>query len=61
MMKTIYQSTATVLALFCLSLVVPQPANAQYVTPAIMDSVTLESELDYIQKRTGIYNDFWAI
>lgn len=61
MMKTIYQSTATVLALFCLSLVGFQTANAQYVTPAIMDSVTLESQLDYIQNRTRIYNDFRAI
>lgn len=60
-MKTIYQSTATVLALFCLSLVGFQTANAQYVTPAIMDSVTLESQLDYIQNRTRIYNDFRAI
>ncbi len=60
-MKTIYQLTATLLALFCLSLVGLQSANAQYVTPAIMDTVTLESQLDYIQDRTRIYNDFRAI
>lgn len=60
-MKTTYRSTVTILALFCLSLVCIQPSSAQYVTPAIMDTVSLESQLDYIQDRTRIYNDFRAI
>jgi hypothetical protein len=36
-------------------------AVAQYVTPAILDSASLESQLDYIEERTRIYNDFRAV
>lgn len=60
-MKTTYRSTITIIALFCFSLICIQPSSAQYVTPSIMDSVSLESQLDYIQDRTRIYNDFRAI
>ena len=61
MMKSIYLSTATILAIFCLSMVSVQSLNAQYVTPAILDTASLESQLTYIQERTRIYNDFRAI
>ncbi len=61
MMKSIYQSTATILAIFCLSMVSVQSLNAQYVTPAILDTASLESQMTYIQERTRIYNDFRAI
>lgn len=60
-MKTNYHSIATFLALFCLAILLIQPCHAQYVTPAILDSVSLESQLDYVQERTRIYNDFRAI
>ena len=61
MMKSIYLSTATILAIFCLSMVSVQSLNAQYVTPEILDTASLESQLTYIQERTRIYNDFRAI
>jgi len=61
MMKSIYLSTATILAIFCLSMVSVQSLNAQYVTPAILDTGSLESQLTYIQEKTRIYNDFRAI
>ncbi len=61
MMKSIYLSTATILAIFCLSMVSVQSLNAQYVTPVILDTASLESQLTYIQERTRIYNDFRAI
>lgn len=61
MMKSIYLSTATILAIFCLSMVSVQSLNAQYVTPSILDTASLESQLTYIQERTRIYNDFRAI
>lgn len=61
MMRKIYYSTTAFLALICLSLVCIQPSSAQYVTPAILDSASLENQLDYIQERTRIYNDFRAI
>ena len=60
-MKTIYQSTALYLVSFCLSFICMLTAKAQYVTPAIMDSSSLEAQLDYLQERTRIYNDFRAI
>ena len=37
------------------------PAKAQYVTPAILDSAGMDSQLEYIEERTRIYNDFRAI
>ncbi len=61
MMKTINKSTAKFLIILCLSMAGFQFSHAQYVTPAILDSVSLESQLDYIQERTRIYNDFRAI
>lgn len=40
-------------------LVLPSPA--QYVTPAVLDTTDMETQLDYIQERTRIYNDYRAI
>ena len=50
-------------ALLIIGLALPglQNVNAQYTTPAILDSASIESQLDYIQQRTRIYNDFRAI
>lgn len=54
--------TATIiLAVLCLFITSQQTVYAQYTMPAVMDSSSLESQLDYIQDRTRIYNDFRAI
>ncbi len=37
------------------------PVKAQYRTPAILDSVSMEAQLAYIQKKTRIYDNFRAI
>ena len=34
---------------------------AQYTMPEIMDTATIESQMDYLQERTRIYNDYRAI
>ncbi|MEN8227118.1 MAG: hypothetical protein ABFS38_03105 [Bacteroidota bacterium] len=60
-MKLINQSFPAILALFCISMITVQSSSAQYVTPAIMDSASLESQLNYVKERTRIYNDFRAI
>ena len=61
MMKTTGQSPSKLLAFACLIIVCIQTADAQYTMPAVMDSATLESQLDYIQEGTRIYNDYRAI
>jgi hypothetical protein len=38
-----------------------QSATAQYSMPAVMDTARLEEQLDYIQERTRIYNDYRAV
>lgn len=45
----------------CLAMFNILPSKAQYVTPAILDTTDVETQLDYIQERTRIYNDFRAI
>ncbi len=60
-MKRIIQYLGTPLLAICLAIPCIQSANAQYITPAILDSVSLEGQLDYIQERTRIYNDYRAI
>lgn len=47
--------------MICLSLSGIPSLKAQYVTPAILDSATMDSQLEYVQERTRIYNDFRAI
>lgn len=61
MMKTMKELSLVLVAAFCLYMAGIQSLNAQYVTPAILDSASLEVQLDYIQERTRIYNDFRAI
>lgn len=60
-MKMIPRNCSSFLLVICLSITGIQSSSAQYVTPAILDSASLESQLDYIQERTRIYNDFRAI
>ena len=38
-----------------------RPSAAQYSMPQVMDTARLEVQLDYIQERTRIYNDYRAI
>ncbi len=61
MTKIHIASTSTYLLVLCFLMIKIQSSEAQYVTPAIMDSASLEVQLDYIQERTRIYNDFRAI
>jgi preprotein translocase subunit SecF len=61
MMMKICRTSAIVLAVLCLLINSQQTLSAQYTMPAVMDSSSLESQLDYIQDRTRIYNDFRAI
>lgn len=36
-------------------------ASAQYAMPEVMDTATFKQQMDYIQEKTRIYNDFRAI
>ncbi len=56
-------SNHRVAALLIAALVISmlQPIQAQSGAIALMDTTTLESQLDYIQERTRIYNDYRAI
>ena len=47
--------------LFFSILFIVSPASGQYIMPAVMDSASVRSQLEYIQERTRIYNDFRAI
>jgi len=47
--------------LACLLSLCVVTARSQYTMPAIMDSASIQSQLDYLQERTRIYNDFRAI
>ena len=60
-MKTIQMNYSSLLLVICLSIFGIQSSSAQYVTPAILDSANVKSQLEYIQDRTRIYNDFRAI
>ena len=60
-MKRISQYLGTPLLAICLAIPGIRTANAQYITPAILDSLSLEGQMDYIQERTRIYNDYRAI
>ena len=60
-MNSTGRKTITSLAIVCLFLIPIQSLNAQSPMPAILDSASLESQLDYLQERTRIYNGFRAI
>ena len=49
------------LTLICLIAVGANATIAQSPIPAILDSASLESQLEYLQERTRIYNGFRAI
>ena len=60
-MRTIRKNYIPVLLVIGLAISNIYSATAQYVTPPILDSATVKSQLDYIHERTRIYNDFRAI
>ena len=60
MMKTRY-FIGTGLAVMCLLALNVHTLRAQYTMPAVMDSASIGSQLEYLQERTRIYNDFRAI
>jgi len=51
-------SRITLACLFFLGTVTARP---QYTMPAVMDTASIQTQLDYLQERTRIYNDFRAI
>ncbi len=60
-MKKIHYVYIAVLLFLGHSKVVSQTTQVQYTLPAILDSATIESQLDYIHERTRTYNYFRAI
>lgn len=58
-MKTI--SCLLRFTLVCLLFSVPSFLKAQYTMPPVMDTASIESQLEYLRQRTGIYNDYRAI
>ncbi|MEN8156196.1 MAG: hypothetical protein ABFS10_04545 [Bacteroidota bacterium] len=59
-MKYLHILSAACLILFLL-IAGKQPVRAQSPMPAVMDSAFLESQLDYVEENTRIYNGFRAI
>ena len=60
MMRSFFQSTAILLTGLILCVCGLQPSAAQTM-PEVMDTASLQEQLNYIQDRTRIYNDFRAI
>lgn len=60
-MRPIGRNFITCLAFLCIFHSNSRSLQAQYTMPAVMDSATLEAQLDYLQEKTRIYNDFRAI
>jgi len=60
-MKPICITSITGLVLLCLFVTSVPSLTAQSPIPAIMDSASLESQLEYLQERTRIYNGFRAV
>ncbi len=60
-MKTLaYRSLAVILLTLFISLSAV-PLRGQYTLPDILKTGTLEEQLDYLEERTRIYNDFRAV
>jgi cell division protein FtsL len=60
-MKKSLRNYLPVFLIICLFVSGIPSLQAQYVMPAILDTATMDSQLEYIQERTRIYNDFRAI
>jgi hypothetical protein len=60
MKKTFVPLAATIL-FFVLLVSIPQKSKAQSGILAVLDSATLENQLDYVHSNTRVYNNFRAI
>jgi uncharacterized protein YdaL len=60
-MTRIIQCRRWIVAVHCLFLCGTLSIHAQYSMPQEMDTASLRSQLDYIEERTRIYNDFRAV
>ena len=60
MKKTFVPLAATIL-FFVLLVSIPQKGKAQSGILAVLDSATLENQLDYVHSNTRVYNNFRAI
>ncbi|HDR67864.1 MAG TPA: hypothetical protein ENN61_02310 [Bacteroidaceae bacterium] len=60
-MKSGIQITAALCMLIAFTNIHPLALKGQYSMPAVMDTATLKEQLDYVQERTRIYNDYRAI
>jgi len=60
-MKKFVQSRLWFFAFICLLGSWITDLYGQYVMPDVMDTASIQSQLDYIEERTRIYNDFRAI
>jgi preprotein translocase subunit SecF len=54
-----YRTAALLISVLCIFML--QPVRAQSGVVEFMDSTSLEAQLDYIQQRTRVYNDYRAI
>lgn len=60
-MKKTFVPLAASILFFVLLVSIPQKGNAQSGILAVLDSATLENQLDYVHSNTRVYNNFRAI
>ena len=60
-MRTTYTTTLAALILICLSSLTALPVFTQTVMPEVLNDGKLPEQLEYIQEKTRIYQDFRAI
>jgi preprotein translocase subunit SecF len=61
MMKPILSGKMAFLVLLSFLFVSARPVRAQADMPAVMDSASLEAQMDYLKERTRIYNGYRAV
>jgi hypothetical protein len=60
-MKKTFVPLAVTILFFVLLVSIPQKGKAQSGILAVLDSATLENQLDYVHSNTRVYNNFRAI
>jgi len=60
-MKKTFVPLAALMLFFALLVSIPQKGHAQSGILAVLDSATLENQLDYVHSNTRVYNNFRAI
>jgi len=60
-MKTTHTTTLALIIILCLNNLAGNPLLAQKTMPEVLDEGTLNEQLDYLQEKTRIYQDFRAI